>query len=142
VGLEESEIGTYTIHLDTFIAKGAVSGEDRLRELRKRIRTDHLNDQERRAIMHICEYYIDILKLPGDKLTTVTTTEHAIPTPGVDPRRGTVSSNYQITESFDLLKTKRNLLYIRNQSVPRCKHFLPRLQKPINYVLSKDRCLF
>jgi len=26
-----------------------------------------------------------------------------------------------------LLKTKRNLLYIRNQSVPRCKHFPPRL---------------
>jgi len=25
------------------------------------------------------------------------------------------------------LKTKRNLLYIRNQSVPRCKHFPPRL---------------
>jgi len=26
--------------------------------------------------------------------------------------------------AFDLLKTKRNLLY---QSVPRCKHFPPRL---------------
>jgi hypothetical protein len=25
------------------------------------------------------------------------------------------------------LKTKSNLLYIRNQSVPRCKHFPPRL---------------
>ena len=28
---------------------------------------------------------------------------------------------------IDLLKTKRNLLYIRNQSVPHCKHFPPRL---------------
>jgi len=28
-----------------------------------------------------------------------------------------------------LLKTKPNLLYIRNQSVPRCKHFPPRLFK-------------
>jgi hypothetical protein len=27
----------------------------------------------------------------------------------------------------NLLKTKHNLLYIRNQSVPRCKHFPPRL---------------
>jgi hypothetical protein len=27
---------------------------------------------------------------------------------------------------FNLLKTKRNLLYIRHQSVPRCKHFPPR----------------
>jgi hypothetical protein len=28
---------------------------------------------------------------------------------------------------FGLVKTTRNLLYIRNQSVPRCKHFLSRL---------------
>jgi len=27
----------------------------------------------------------------------------------------------------NLLKTKSILLYIRNQSVPRCKHFPPRL---------------
>ena len=31
------------------------------------------------------------------------------------------------TARFKLLKTKRNLLYIRNQSVPRSKHFPPRL---------------
>ena len=29
--------------------------------------------------------------------------------------------------AINLLKTKRNLLYIRNQSVPHCKHFPPRL---------------
>jgi len=29
--------------------------------------------------------------------------------------------------AVNLLKTKRNLLYIRNQSVPRCKHFPSRL---------------
>jgi len=28
---------------------------------------------------------------------------------------------------LNLLKTKRNLLYIRSQSVPRYKHFQPRL---------------
>jgi len=28
---------------------------------------------------------------------------------------------------FNLLKKKRNVLYMRNQSVPRCKHFPPRL---------------
>jgi len=28
---------------------------------------------------------------------------------------------------LNILKTKRNLLYISNQSVPRCKHFPPRL---------------
>ena len=29
--------------------------------------------------------------------------------------------------NVNLLETKRTLLYIRNQSVPRCKHFPPRL---------------
>jgi len=31
--------------------------------------------------------------------------------------------------AFKVLKTKRNLLYIRNHSVPRCKHFPPQLYK-------------
>jgi len=35
--------------------------------------------------------------------------------------------NHQFTLILNLLKAKRNLLYIRNQSVPRCKHFPPRL---------------
>jgi hypothetical protein len=32
-----------------------------------------------------------------------------------------------ITKEFNPLKTKLNLLHISNQSVPRCKHFPPRL---------------
>ena len=34
---------------------------------------------------------------------------------------------FQTDATFILLKAKRNLLYIRNQSVPRSKHFPPRL---------------
>jgi len=34
---------------------------------------------------------------------------------------------YFPTNALNLLQTKRNLLYIRNQSVPRCKHFPSRL---------------
>jgi len=94
VELEECEGEFNTIQVDTFIAQGAVSRDDRLRELRKRIRTDHLNNQEKRAIMNICEYYNDIFRLPGDKLTTTTAIEHAIPTPGIDPCRGIASRNY------------------------------------------------
>jgi len=30
-----------------------------------------------------------------------------------------------VKKIFNLLKAKRNLLYIRNQSVPHCKHFPP-----------------
>jgi hypothetical protein len=33
--------------------------------------------------------------------------------------------------NINLLKTTRNLLYLKRQSVPRCKHFSTRLQKPI-----------
>jgi len=87
VELEECEGEFNTIQVDTFIAQGAVSWEERLRDLRKRIRTDHLNNQEKRAIMNICEYYKDIFRLPGDKLTTTTAIEHAIPTLGIDPCR-------------------------------------------------------
>jgi len=41
-------------------------------------------------------------------------------------------ANFLVEKMFtkynsSLLKAKRNLLYIRNQSVPRCKHFPPRL---------------
>jgi hypothetical protein len=100
VDLEEFEIETNTIQVDTFVAQGAATQEDRLRELRKRIRTDHLNDQERRAIMNICEYYNDIFKLPGDNLTTTTAIEQAVPTPGIDPCRGIASRNYQIPEAL------------------------------------------
>jgi hypothetical protein len=100
VDLEECEIESNAIQVNTFVAQGAVMREDRLRELRNRIRTDHLNDQERRAIMNICEYYNDIYKLPGDNLTTTTASEHAIPTPGIDPFRGIASRNYQIPEAL------------------------------------------
>jgi hypothetical protein len=40
--------------------------------------------------------------------------------------------SYSDVYTVNLLKTKRNLLYIRNQSLPRSKHFLPGLQKPVS----------
>jgi hypothetical protein len=55
----------------------------------------HLNDQERRDIINICEYYNDIFKLPGDHLTMTTAIEHAIPTPGIDPCRGIASRKFR-----------------------------------------------
>jgi len=67
--------------------------------LQKRIRTDHINDQERRAIMNISVYYNHIFKLPGDHLTT-TAIEHAISTPWIDPYRGIARRNYQISETL------------------------------------------
>jgi len=95
----ECKIETNTVQMDNFIAQGAVTQEDRLQELRKRIRTNHLNDQKRRAFMNICEYY-NIFKLPGDNLTTTTAIEHTIPTPGVDQYRGIASRNHQIPDAL------------------------------------------
>ena len=39
---------------------------------------------------------------------------------------------------FNLLQTKCNLLYIRNWSVPRCKHFPPRLYKKSQLILYRE----
>ena len=44
---------------------------------------------------------------------------------------------------FNLLETKRNLPYIRNQSVPRCKHFhLGYKNQSVYAVSGTSRCLF
>ena len=44
-----------------------------------------------------------------------------------DVDKATTGDIYGVATKLTFLKTKRNLLYIRNQSVPRCKHFPPRL---------------
>ena len=36
-------------------------------------------------------------------------------------------TGHVMLQQFNILNTKRNLLYIRNQSIPRSKHFPPRL---------------
>ena len=45
------------------------------------------------------------------------------------PKRDGITAEWRKlhNEELKLLKTKRNLLYIRNQFVPRSKHFSPRL---------------
>ena len=45
------------------------------------------------------------------------------------PKRDGVTGEWRKlhNEELNLLKTKRNLLYIRNQFKPRSKHFPPRL---------------
>ena len=43
---------------------------------------------------------------------------------------------------INLLETKRRLLYLKTQSVPRCKHFSSRLQKPICLCCKWHKSLF
>jgi hypothetical protein len=44
--------------------------------------------------------------------------------------------------SFNPLKTKRRLLYLKTQSVPRCKHFSSRLYNPISLCCKWHKSLF
>jgi hypothetical protein len=50
-----------------------------------------------------------------------------------------ISNSHQLINS---LKTKRRPLYLKPQSVPRCKHFLSRLLKPISLCCKWHMSLF
>jgi hypothetical protein len=55
----------------------------------------------------------------------------------------TYTAKAAVCSQIHLFKTKRNLLYKRNQSVPRCKHFHHGYKnQSVNDVYSKGRCLF
>ena len=48
-----------------------------------------------------------------------------------------------VTFFVNPLKTKRRLLYLKTQAVPRCKHFSSRLKNQSVYAVSgTSRCLF
>jgi hypothetical protein len=56
---------------------------------------------------------------------------------------GCLSYRALINPKIKLFKTKTNLLYIRNQSVPRSKYFHHSYKnQPVNDVQNKGRCLF
>jgi hypothetical protein len=93
-GLQEE-----TTQITVIINADIRNTEDGLREIRKRIRVEHVNDVERRSNVRICEGYNDILHLPGDILRTTMAAEYAIPSPGIDPCSGIASRNYRIPEA-------------------------------------------
>ena len=47
-----------------------------------------------------------------------------------------------IHKMFNPLKTKRRLLYLKTQFVPRCKHFSSRLEKQISLCYIEQRSFF
>jgi hypothetical protein len=55
VDLEQCDTETSGLHVGTINTQTEISIEDRLYELRKKLRTDHLNDEERRSLTRICE---------------------------------------------------------------------------------------
>lgn len=47
--------------------------------LRQQLRTEHLNAEEKGAVLEVCAEYGDVFHLPGDKLTHTSTVKHSIP---------------------------------------------------------------
>jgi hypothetical protein len=83
---------------DMVIVATLAKDRSRLSKLRKELRTDHLEDEERLSLIRICEEYNDVFYLPGDKLTFTTATEHAIPTPSIESTRGINIKPYRVPE--------------------------------------------
>jgi len=52
----------------------------RKEQLKKLIRTEHLNEQEKKALERICEEFCDIFYLENDTLTCTTAVSHEINT--------------------------------------------------------------
>jgi len=69
---------------------------NRLLKLPNELRIKRLNSDERVSLIKICEVYKDLFYLPGNKITFTTAAQHAIPTPAIDPTRGTNSKPYRI----------------------------------------------
>jgi hypothetical protein len=53
-----------------------------------------------RSFLRTCKDYNDAFHSPGDKPTTAPTAEHATPTPGTEPCKGTAGWNYRIPEAL------------------------------------------
>ncbi|KAL4118953.1 hypothetical protein QTP88_011831 [Uroleucon formosanum] len=53
----------------------------RINEIRKSIRSDHMDNEQRQSILEICEHYQDIFYLTGDTLTCTDTLTHKINIP-------------------------------------------------------------
>jgi hypothetical protein len=70
---------------------------DRTRLLQAQLRLAHLKEGEQ-EIRQICTEYVDVFKLPGDKLTSTSAVEHCIPTPTIPTNRAITLRNYRIPE--------------------------------------------
>jgi hypothetical protein len=70
---------------------------NRNRLLQSQLRLAHLKEGEQ-EIRQTCTEYADVVKLPGDKLTSTSAVEHRIPTPTIPTNRAITLRNYWIPE--------------------------------------------
>ena len=74
---------SYEHDIDTDIneIKNVNNSSERVNKIKDLIRSDHLNEEERKSIITICEQYADIFHLEDDYLTCTTAAEHVIKVP-------------------------------------------------------------
>jgi hypothetical protein len=65
--------------------------------LQSQLGLSHVKEGEE-EIRQICTEYMDVFKLPGDKLTTTSGIKHYIPTPSIPANRAITLRNYRIPE--------------------------------------------
>jgi hypothetical protein len=65
--------------------------------LQAQLRLAHVKEGEQ-EIRQICAEYVDVFKLPGDKLTATSAIKHHIPTPTIPANRSITLRNYRIPE--------------------------------------------
>lgn len=58
---------------------------DRVNKIKSLIRSDHLNNEERKTILEICEHFSDVFHLENDYLTFTNAAEHIIRLPANQP---------------------------------------------------------
>jgi len=70
------------MYINTNKSENLSNYSDRVQQLKKELRTEHLNSEEAKSVEQVCIDFIDIFHLAGDKLTYTTSIEHEIRTPG------------------------------------------------------------
>jgi hypothetical protein len=99
-----------TTHADQIIESFQIlskpPGMERVREenkkrgalLNENLRLSHIKEGAE-DIRKICQEYIEVFRLPGDKLTATTATQHSIPTPSIPQGRCITLRNYRLAEA-------------------------------------------
>lgn len=77
-----------------------IEKSERYKLLQDSLRLEHLNTEEKKSLLELCKEYADTFYLPGDKLSSTQSAEHAIPTPGIDATRAINVRPYRIPEAL------------------------------------------
>jgi hypothetical protein len=60
-----------------------VNQYDRITQINKTLRTEHLSSEEREATQNLCHEFSDVFHLEGDQISCTNAVYHEIKTPGI-----------------------------------------------------------